>query len=124
MIVTHRHARPGDSCHAKGRHTGADASELQATAGHGTHLGPQDSRWLWALTPRGNDSRRSENVVHGEVVVLEQHFRYVDDLVKQKGVRGLAGTRLPCSPHTQQTHVPGPKGEGLTAMLPNRSGPR
>lgn len=49
-----------------------------------THLGPRDSSWLWALTARGDDSCRSENIVHCEVVILKERFRYVYDLVKQK----------------------------------------
>lgn len=60
-----------------------------------THLGPRDSSWLWALTARGDDSRRSENIVHCEVVILKERFRYVDDLVKQKWVKELTGNTAP-----------------------------
>ena len=58
-----------------------------------THLGPRDSRWLGALTPCGDDSSWSEDIVHSEVVVLEECFRYVNDLVEQKWVRELLGVR-------------------------------
>ena len=65
-----------------------------------THLGPCDSRWLGALTPCGDDSSWSKDIVHSEVVVLEECFRYVDNLVEQKQVRELVGIQpQPCLPH-------------------------
>lgn len=65
-----------------------------------THLGPCDSRWLGALTPCDDDSSWSKDIVHSEVVVLEECFRYVDNLVEQKQVRELVGIQpRPRSPH-------------------------
>lgn len=60
-----------------------------------THLGPRDSCWLRALTPRGDDSRRSENIVHCEVMILEERFSYVNDLFKQTWVKELMGHTAP-----------------------------
>lgn len=60
-----------------------------------THLGPRDSCWLRALTPRGDDSRRSENIVHREVVILEERFSYVNDLLKRMWVKELVGPTAP-----------------------------
>lgn len=72
---------------------------------HMTHLGPCDSRWLGALTPCGDDSSWSEDIVHSEVVVLEECFRYVDDLVEQKRVRELLGMRP--QPHSPRRSMEG-----------------
>lgn len=60
-----------------------------------TYLGPCDSCWLWAHTPRGDDSRWSENIVHCEVMIFKERFRYVDDLVEQKWEKELMGNMTP-----------------------------
>ena len=82
-----------------------------------THLGPCDSRWLGALTPCGDDSSWSKDIVHREVVVLEECFRYVDNLVEQKQVRELV--RIQPQPHSPHRLMEGRCPPNLSCSRPS-----
>lgn len=95
VTLTHSHASLGTAAmpDRERRERGGAYKPRASLHSTVTHLGPHDSCWLGALTPRGDDSSRSENIVHGEVVILKECFRYVDNLVKQKQVKKLTGIR-------------------------------